>query len=496
MKKKKETLKGRRIAAGWAMRDVSTDQPVGIRGQFYLRLSEGVMDPVTVTSLALDNGDDAAIFLSCDGVGIPAFIVKMIRERIRKADRSIPAGKIIINATHAHTGGDLHDSPDEFPCNLPRMPGSEYQKFFAGRAAEAVVEAWRSRQPAQVAWGFGYATTSYSRRTVYFDDTSKRPEAIPRPGMTVNGHAVMYGNTNDPQFSHFEAGADPFINFLYTFTADGKLTGAIVNVPCPSQCSMHEWRLTADYWHEVRQNIKKQYGDVHILPQCAAGGDLETIVLHYKKAHQRRLELKGTTQRREIADRITAAFSEVLEWASRDRREQTPLMHKARTIMLAKRRITREEYEDELVQLARLKEEKFAAQGDPKERLIHDSSLYARRRRCEAVIKRYETQDAEPKLPMELHVVRLGDIAFASNRFELYMDYMHRIQARSPAVQTFIIQLAGTEVGDGAGSYLATRRGAEGKGYSATQYCNLVSPEGGQELVAETLQDLNELWKV
>ena len=52
----------------------------------------------------------------------------------------------------------------------------------------------------------------------------------------------------------------------------------------------------------------------------------------------------------------------------------------------------------------------------------------------------------------------------------------------------------GIEVGDGGGSYLATRRGAEGKGYSATQYCNLVSPEGGQELVVETLKDLNELW--
>ena len=32
-----------------------------------------------------------------------------------------------------------------------------------------------------------------------------------------------------------------------------------------------------------------------------------------------------------------------------------------------------------------------------------------------------------------------------------------------------------TEVGDGGGAYLATRRGAEGKGYSATQYYNLVS---------------------
>jgi len=488
-------MKEQQVLIGWAMRDVSTDQPVGIRGQFYLRLSESSMDPVTVTSLALDNGDDTVIFLSCDTVGIYAFTVKMIRERVRKADPSIPAEKIVINATHAHTGGDLYNSPDDFPCDLPRMPGPEYQQFFADRAAAAIVEAWNKRQPGQVAWGFGYATTSYSRRTVYFDDTAKRPAAISCPGMMVNGHAVMYGDTHDPQFSHFEAGADPFINLLYTFTADGKLTGAIVNVPCPSQCSMHEWRLTADYWNEVRNNIKKQYGDVFILPQCAAAGDLETIVLHYKKAHQRRLELKGTTQRQEIAARITAAFAEVLEWASKDRRAQVPLMHKVRNITLVKRRITRAEYEDEVAQLAKLKEEKFAAQGDPKERLVHDSTLSARRRRCQAVINRYEIQDAEPKLPMELHVVRLGDIAFASNRFELYMDYMHRIQAQSPAVQTFIIQLAGTEVGDGGGSYLATQRGAEGKGYSATQYCNLVSPAGGQELVVETLKDLNEFWK-
>ena len=257
---------------------------------------------------------------------------------------------------------------------------------------------------------------------------------------------------------------------------------------------MFEWRLTADYWNEVRNNIRKQYGDVFILPQCAAAGDLAPSVRHYQKAHQRRLELKETTQRQEIADRITAAFTEVLEWASKDRREQVPLMHKVSTITLTKRRITRVEYEDEVVQLARLKEEKFAALGNPKERLHHDSILHARRRRCQAVINRYEIQEAEPKLPMELHVVRLGDIAFASNRFELYMDYMHRIQAQSPAVQTFIIQLAGTEVGNGGGSYLATQRGVEGKGYSATQYCNLVSPVGGQELVEETVKALHELW--
>lgn len=477
------------------MRDVSTEQPVGIRGQFHLRLSKGVLDPVTITALALDNGEDAVLFLACDNVSIHAFLMTMIRERVRKAEPSLPVEKIIVHATHAHTGGDLYKGPDAFPCALPRMPGEDYQAFFADRAAEAIVEAWHNRRPGQVAWGFGYAVTSYSRRTVYFDDTACRSGAAKSsPGLTVNGHAVMYGRTDDPQFSHFEAGADPFINFLYTFTPDGKLTGAIVNVPCPSQCSMNEWQLTADYWHNVRENLRNTHGEIFLLPQCAAAGDLETIVLHYKTAHKRRLKLKKTTQRQEIADRITAAFSEVLDWASKDRRDEAVLAHYTRTVNLPRRRITREEYENEVRQLAKLEQEPFATEGDPGERLRHDSILAARRRRCQSVIRRFESQDTEPTLPMELHVVRLGDIALASNRFELFMDYMHRIQARSPAVQTFVVQLAGSEVGEGGGSYLTTRRGAEGKGYSATQYCNQVSPDGGQKLVEETLHDLQKLW--
>jgi hypothetical protein len=88
-------------------------------------------------------------------------------------------------------------------------------------------------------------------------------------------------------------------------------------------------------------------------------------------------------------------------------------------------------------------------------------------------------------------VVKFGDIAFASNRFELFMDYQHRIQARSPFEQTFIVQLV-TDV-NGVGSYLATEKGVRNKGYSATPYCNQVSPKGGQELVEETLNMLNKL---
>ena len=63
------------VRIGWASRDVSTDQPVGIRGQFHLRLSEGVLDPVTVTALAVATAEDAIIFLSCDMVVVWSFLI-------------------------------------------------------------------------------------------------------------------------------------------------------------------------------------------------------------------------------------------------------------------------------------------------------------------------------------------------------------------------------------------------------------------------------------
>jgi hypothetical protein len=482
------------LRIGWASRDVSTDQPVGIRGQFHLRLSEGVLDPVTVTALVVAGRDDSAIFLSCDMVVIWSYLVRGIRERVAELCSEVPVEKILMNATHTHEGGDLYQFPDPFDTP-PRMSGAEYQKLFIGKAAEAIVEAWTQRQPGGVAWGYGFASMAHSRRVVYFDDTSKRPAAAGSPGLMVNGHSVMYGNTNDPMFSHFEAGTDSFMNVLFTYDANDQMTGVLVNVPCPSQVDEHIWKLSADFWHETRQELRKRFGEaLHVLPQCSAAGDLSPHQVHYKAALQRRLKLKGVGERQDIAERIATGVAEVASWADKDIRHEACLGHVTRTIQLTRRQITDEEYEQEKQNLAALADRQPSTADTARQRMIEDSRLASQRNRCERVISTYESYQSEPKLPMELHVIRIGDVAFASNRFELYMDYAHRMQARSPAIQTFIVQLAGSAVGERGGSYLPTVRGEWGKGYSATQYCNLVNSTGGQELVEETLKDLQELF--
>jgi hypothetical protein len=503
------------LKIGWASRDVSTTAPINIPGQFHMRISQGIIDPVTVSALAIDNGTDCAIFLSADVVVIRCRLLDDIRSRVAAMDPRVPALKILMSATHTHTApttygesaqakdGSFEGRADEMPdAGVEIASAQEYRRFFVERAAEAVVEAYAKRAPGGIAYGYGYAVVAHSRRVVYFDDLSKRPGAIANSTHGVNGHAAMYGNTNDPQFSHYEAGADHFINLLYTFDARGKLTGAIVNVPCPSQNSEGERRLSASFWHEVRQAVRAEHGDVFLLPQCAAGGDLSPRVLHYKKAEARRFRLKYGTDnpknvseyftRKDIAQRIAGAFSEVLAWAKKDIRAAAPLQHVVETVHLAKRLITKDEYEHAKTELEKLNRQPFQTDGDPVERLDHNSILVAGRNRYRRIIERYETQASEPKWPMELHVLRIGDIAFASNQFELYMDFQHRIQARSPFEQTFIVQLAGTP-GVGGGTYLATERGVWGRGYSASMYCNEVSPQGGQELVEETVKVLQSL---
>jgi hypothetical protein len=109
--------------------------------------------------------------------------------------------------------------------------------------------------------------------------------------------------------------------------------------------------------------------------------------------------------------------------------------------------------------------------------------------RAQSMIDRYKNQARTKPYRMELHVLRIGDVAMATNPFELFMDYGQRIKARSQAIQTFLVQLA-----CGTGGYLPTARAIAGRSYEAEPASNRVGPEGGQELVEKTLRFIKKLF--
>jgi hypothetical protein len=81
----------------------------------------------------------------------------------------------------------------------------------------------------------------------------------------------------------------------------------------------------------------------------------------------------------------------------------------------------------------------------------------------------------------------LGDVAIATNPFELFLDYGVQIKGRSKAVLTFLSQLTCDHHG-----YLPTRRAVAGGDYSAVNHT--VGPRGGRVLVDESVKAINSLW--
>ena len=493
-----------RLRIGWATRDVSTELPVIIPGGWTRPVSKGMTDKLSVTALVIDNGVDQVIFLSCDHVHLGAFNVRQIKNLVAKMEPKLPRDKWIVNSTHTHAGAALYGPGRHgVPEGVPFDEKAEYRAMFIRSAAEAIVEAWRSRALGKIAWGHGFVVAGFSRRTIYKEDLRNISRLKHDPNSPVMlGHGTMHG-PNIPEFSHYEAGMDPFANYLFTFDMNDKLTGAIINLSTTAQCGNSEHaRLSADFWHETRLAFKAKYGDIYILPQCAAAGDITPLQQHYKKAQARRLSLKYGDRaehpkiryRMDIADRILASFDEVLSWASKDKRHTLPICHTIIRPKLARAVYAPDDVAAAQRRLDELEKTPLPENADPVAQNRSLSYRATQRGKFTKVAKNPESIKKMPELEAELHIVRIGDIAFASNPFELFIDYMHRIQRQSPYELTFIVQLA--QMGGTPGGYLPTERAVANRGYSAEPYSYSTAPAGGDTLVRETVKELRRLYNL
>ena len=101
----------------------------------------------------------------------------------------------------------------------------------------------------------------------------------------------------------------------------------------------------------------------------------------------------------------------------------------------------------------------------------------------------YQMQEKNDVISTEIHIIRLGNIAIATNPFELFLDYANRIKARSYSEQTFIVQLC-----CGGGLYLPTEKAEKAGHYSAYISSGNVGHEGGDLFTRETINEINKMW--
>ena len=460
------------LHVGAATADLTPSEPVAVSGQFHLRIARKVESPVTASVIALESRDgsralDAAVMVSCDVVGIPAEVLRLVREAVGRQLPKLETPKVFLAATHTHTAPVLRPGKYALPAKGV-MQVEAYRVLFVERVAKAVVEAWNGRKPGSVTWGLGHAAVACNRRAAYADGTAR-----------------MYGGTDVPKFRSLEGYEDHDVNTLLFWDGGGKLIAMAVNISCPSQEVESRSTVNADFWHPVRQLLRERYGKgLCVVGWTGAAGDQSPHLMYRKAAEERMRRLRGLTRLEEIARRIVRAVDEAYEVVKDDRHADVPLAHRTETLRLPMRLVTEAEHA-----------EAKAAVDKARARIAADPKAADREHRrmkwYEVTVERYRRQQAEPKPTheTELHVVRIGDAVVCTNAFELFSEFGIRIKARSRAGQTFVVQLVGP------GSYLPTARAVAGGHYSAVVHSNLVGPEGGQILVDRTVELINTVWK-
>lgn len=498
------------LRIGWASVDITPDKPVLIAGQFHARVSEGVMDPITATVLAIEsvrNGKkDHTIMISCDLVSVSdgmrdaSDFRGRVRELLQDLSPEVTGEKIMLNATHSHAAPYVSETAveDIYGISLKMMsPDKEvmspadYSEFAAQKIAGAVRKAWNDRKKGGISFGLSKAVIGHNRL-----------QAL------KNGKSLMYGNTNSEEFSHIEGYENHDLNLLFTWDDKEQLTGVVVNTATPSQVSEHLYLLSGDFWNETRKSFKERFGkEVYVLGQASAAGDQSPHIMWGSKAEERMQTLMGFDkegigrgtlgQRKMIALQLTNGTEAILPYMKENIEWNPPFAQRTEVIELSRRLLGEQDLSDARKEIETWKPEyeKMLADAKSQPEITKEARWYrdltinhSKYRRGMSVLSRYELEKKQPKLPVEIQVIRIGEMAIASNPFELYLDYGIRMFAKSPATQTFIVQLAGS------GSYLPTQRSIAGGAYGAVPASTVMGPEGGDELVKKTLDIIQELW--
>ena len=488
---------------GWSEVDMTPDKKISLAGQFYERVSEYVETPLTATAMAIASGDNHVIFCSADLVSVGTKLLADVREIVAKERAEINTDALIINATHTHTSfvyADRSDKTsgsslsilrgympencryiDRVPTTEDVMTPEEASEHIANKVAKACIEAFDNLAPASFANEFGRAAVGMNRRVCYDD-----------------GSAKMWGDTKTVNFTHLEGGNDNGIELVYTFDESGKkLTGVVANIACPSQVVEQRSYISSDYWGKVKILLREKYGDdIKVLGLGGAGGDQcprdlvrwvdpETPIddpnvirtdVTPRRADPSMYDIKGTWK---IGKRVVNEISDVYEEIERTISEGE-LIHKKIMLDLPLRRVTPSEKAN-----AEKAIREFFNEHPGDINYIDTAAMHVHA----GTLGRYEYQQKNNICTIEIHIVKIGNIVFATNPYELFLDYGNQIRALSLAEQTFIIQLC-----NGSAGYLPTKKAEEGGHYSAYVSSGTVGHVGGEMLVRKTVEEINKLF--
>lgn len=469
----------RSLSVGWSCKDITPHgRTVSLSGQFYERIATEVDCGLSVTALAIDNGDTSFSWVSCDIAMVSSVLSEDVRVEMRKRAPNIDATHIFLSATHTHTAPYIKSEAlpgldFRFEAAEGVTTPEEFHEYLVQKIVDALIEANTGKIPGcTVQTGVSPVATGCCRR-----------------GIVDSGEAVMYIDVSRDDFVRMESANGGPINLMYVRDVDGNLKGAVTCIPCTAQILEHQFYVSSDYVGRLRNLLRGEYGDdFFLLPLISAAGDCSPrnlVTKDYGLANMYDKDGADAMARR-VFDAVTAEAERPVDTVS-DPSE----------LRVGIKRINLPAWipsEDDYTQALALR---------PTDKIVYDINDYVQKgvepyfhtplaleKQVKAIIARYENKEAYANIETQICAVRFGNTVWVSNPFELFQDLGSRMIASSKAGSLWSIELTYDALG-----YFPTAEAAAAGGYGATISSVRVDPtEAGDILVRESVELADSLF--
>lgn len=439
------------IQAGVATVDITPPLGIPMAGYYHERGADGVLDPLFCKALVIEAGGARAAWVTVDLISVTRAVTDEARAEVERTT-GIRGDRVMLSATHAHTGPELARRGERSASMGGRQPlAIEYTEGLPKRVAESVRLAQGRMAPVRLSLATGHCgELAYNRR--YF---------------LRDGSVGWNPGKLNPDIMLPAGPADPAVGVLYVEPAtEGGPTRALatwVNYAMHPDTTGGS-RLSADWPGALGRVLAAYHGAQHL-----------TIVANGACGNVNHLDFSwgwpqgGPGEQNRIATILGAAVFQ----AYKDLKPLTNAAVRARSrvVDLALPGLSSREVEEARTAVAATKDD----HGPNFMKLV-------RAYRVLDIAKR-----AGKPYQVEVQVLALGaEAAWVGLPGEIFVELGLAIKRRSPFPQTFVVELANENIG-----YIPDRRSyAEGNYEPESARCAAGSGEKLVEVASELLAEL------
>ncbi|MBI5773563.1 MAG: neutral/alkaline non-lysosomal ceramidase N-terminal domain-containing protein [Verrucomicrobia bacterium] len=235
--------------AGFAAVKITPSEPLLLSG--YASRSNaftGVLDDLHVKALALEDAEGRrALWITADLIGFRAEYAEPACERIT-ARTKIPRERILLNASHTHTGPSLALKPRDGGSDEQSAKIIAYTRRLQDQCVELALQAVARLQPARLTWGGGVVNFPMNRRE-------------------FTGKGVILGvNPRGP--------VDRGVPVLRVESPAGKLLGVVFGAACHNTTfGGRDNQVSGDYAGAAQRFIESEFPGAQAMFMQGLAGD-------------------------------------------------------------------------------------------------------------------------------------------------------------------------------------------------------------------------------